>query len=154
MSVTVHRYRQCMTGHLYECDVTHSWVCYMVYWMSVWHDPSIFEPFAQVQRVCDMTHWRACDMTPSYVLHDSFECVMWLIHVGDMIYSHVWDMTHSCVRHDTFICVTWSVSVRIMSHPLTNEMHTRIHAHTHSFMCNTWHLHMCDMVRIGWRTHE
>jgi len=58
---------------------------------------------------CDMTHsyvwhdsfirvtWliRTCDMTHSYVWHDSFVHVTWLIRTCDMTYSHVW--------HDLFI---------------------------------------------------
>jgi len=44
---------------------------------------------------------RMCDMTHSYVRHDSFICATWLIHMCDM--------THSYVRHDSFICVTWLI---------------------------------------------
>jgi len=56
-----------------------------------------------------------CDMTHSYVWHDSFRCVTWLIHMCDMTHSHVTrlthmcDMTHSYVWHDSFICVTWLI---------------------------------------------
>jgi len=39
-------------------------------------------------------------MTHSYVWHDSFICVTWLIHMCDMTHSYVW--------HDSFICVTHS----------------------------------------------
>ena len=41
--------------------------------------------------------WVRCDMTHSYVWHDSFICVTWLIHMCDM--------THSYVCHDSFIFV-------------------------------------------------
>ena len=34
-----------------------------------------------------------CDMTPSYLGHDLFICVI-----------HMCDMTHSYVRHDSFMC--------------------------------------------------
>ena len=37
-----------------------------------------------------------CDMKNSYVRHDSFICLAWLIHKCDM--------THSCVRHALFRC--------------------------------------------------
>jgi len=40
-------------------------------------------------------------MTHSYVWHDSFICVTWLIHMCDMTHSYVW--------HDSFICVTWFI---------------------------------------------
>jgi len=44
---------------------------------------------------------RTCVMTHSYVCHDSFVRVSWLIHVGDMTPSYVW--------HDSFICVSWLI---------------------------------------------
>jgi len=47
--------------------------------------------------------------THSYVRHDSFIRVTWLIHMCDM--------THSYVRHDSFIRVTWLISFNTwMSH--------------------------------------
>jgi len=39
-----------------------------------------------------------CDMTHSYVWHDSFICVTWLIHMCDMTHSYVW--------HDSWRYVT------------------------------------------------
>jgi len=56
-----------------------------------------------------------CYMTHSYVWHDLFICVTWLIHICDM--------THSYVSQDWFICVTW----------------------LNSFVCVTWPMRMCDM---------
>jgi len=49
-----------------------------------------------------------CDMTHSYVGHDSFICVTWLIHMCDM--------THSYVRLDAFMCVTWLIHMCDMTH--------------------------------------
>jgi len=71
-----------------------------------------------------------CDMTHSYVWHDSFTCVTWLIHTRDPTHSHVWhdscicvtwiihmyDMTHSYVWHDSFTCVTWLIHTRDPTH--------------------------------------
>ena len=48
------------------------------------------------------------DMTHSYVWHDSFICVTWLIHMCDM--------THSCVWYDSFICEIWLIHMCDMSH--------------------------------------
>ena len=87
--------------------------------------------------MCDMTHsyvrhdsfirvtWlmHTCDMTHSYVWHDSFICVTWLIHTCDMTHSYVW--------HDSFICVTWLIHTCDMSQ---------------SFTCVTWLIHMCGMT--------
>ena len=49
-----------------------------------------------------------CDMTHSYVWHDSFICVTWLIHMCDMTPSHVW--------HDSFLCMTWLLHMCDMTH--------------------------------------
>ena len=83
------------------------------------------------------------DMTNSYESHDSFICVIWLIHVWH--YSiicvtwliHMWYMTHSYVLHDSFICVTWLIHMCDMTHSYV------IHD---SFICVTWLIHMCDMT--------
>ena len=47
-------------------------------------------------------------MTHSYVRHDSFICVTWLIHMCDM--------THSYVRHDSFILATWLIDMCDTTH--------------------------------------
>ena len=59
-------------------------------------------------RVSDMTHlhvwqWliRTCHMTYSFVSHDSFVCVAWLIPL--------WDTTN-------FECVTWLIQMLCMTH--------------------------------------
>jgi len=74
-----------------------------------------------------------CDMTHSYVWHDSFTCVTWLIHMCDMTRtwalrgqgrcwgacrhaSFIRDMTHSYVWHDSFICVTWLIHMSGMTY--------------------------------------
>jgi len=98
-----------------------------------------------------------CDMNRSYVWHDSFICVTWLIHICDMTRSYVWhdsfmcalwytasslscvcDMTRSCVWHDAFVCVTWLVHTCAM---------TRSYVCHDSFICVTWLIHLCDMTR-------
>ena len=79
------------------------------------------------------SHWHACatwlihmcDMTHSYVQHDSFICVSWLIHMCYMTHSYVW--------HDSFIFVTWLMTDSYVWHD--------------SFSCVTWLIHMCDMTR-------
>ena len=47
-------------------------------------------------------------MTHSYVWHDSFICVTWLIHMCDKTRSYVW--------HDSFVCVTWLIRMCDMTH--------------------------------------
>jgi len=72
-------------------------------------------------------------MTHSYVWHDSFICVTWLIHMCDMTHSYVW--------HDSFICVTWLIHDYILcatsdtlSHQFETHCNTLQHSSTH---CNT-----------------
>jgi len=50
-----------------------------------------------------------CDMTHSYVWHDSFIFVTWLVRMCDMICLYVW--------RDAFICVTWLVHICDMTYP-------------------------------------
>ena len=75
-----------------------------------------------------------CDTTYSYVWHDSFICVTWLIHMCDLI--------HSCVWHDLFICVTWLIHMCDMTHS---------HVWRDSFICVTWLIHMCHMTYANLR---
>jgi len=70
-----------------------------------------------------------CDMTHSYVWHDSFICLTWLIHVCDMTHSYVW--------HDSFICVIWLIHICDATHPYVWH---------DSSICVTWLIHMCDMT--------
>jgi len=95
-----------------------------------------------------------CDMTHSYVWHDSFICVTWLIHMCDMTYSYVWhdsficvtchihmcDMTHSYMWHDSFICVTWLIHMCDMTYSYVWH---------DSFVYVTWLIHICDMTRMA-----
>jgi len=55
-----------------------------------------------------------CDMTHSYVWHDSFICVTCLIHMCDMPHSHVWHASFACVIflvHLTFLTLSSSLRV-------------------------------------------
>ena len=54
-----------------------------------------------------------CDMTHSYVWHDSFLCVTWLIH---MWLIHMCSIIHSYVQQDLFMCVTWLIPMSDMTH--------------------------------------
>jgi len=78
-----------------------------------------------------------CDMTHSYVWHDLFTCVTWLIHMCDMTQSYVWhDSIHSC--HMTHcIHVTWLILKYVTKIELCRlSFETWLHlCHTHC----TWH---------------
>ena len=68
-----------------------------------------------------------CDMTPSYVWHDSFICVTWFIHMCDKTHSyvtwliHMCDTTHSYVWHNSFIYVTWLIRICDMTQVARSE---------------------------------
>jgi len=100
------------------------------------------------------------DMTHSYVWHDSFVRVTWLIRTCDMTHSYVWhdsfirvtwlirtcDMTHLYVWHDSFVFVTWHDSfIRVTWLVHTSNM-TRAYVWQDAFMFVTWRIHMCDMT--------
>ena len=94
-----------------------------------------------------------CDMTHSYVWHDSFTCVTGLIHMCDM--------THSCVWSDSFICVKWPIHMCDVPHSyvwqhsstcvtwIIQKLDT---AHSYvwhdSSICVTWLIHMCKLTHL------
>ena len=88
-----------------------------------------------------------CDMTHSYVRHDSFICVTWLIHVCDMTHSYVW--------HDSSfeMCVTWLNCWYVWYNLCVDTCDIRMcDMTTHSyvghdlFICGAWLIYMCDMT--------
>jgi len=81
--------------------------------------------------------------TPYATRHDILICVTWLIHMCDLTHSYVWHDSH--VWHDLFICVTWlargcnrtdSYVWRDLLTVVTRLVHTRV----------TWLFHTCDMT--------
>ena len=57
-----------------------------------------------------------CDMTHSYVWHDSFIFVTWLIHICDMTHLYVWP--------DSFIRVTWLIHTCDMTYSYLRHDHS------------------------------
>jgi len=98
------------------------------------------------------------DMAHSYVRHDSFISVTWLIHMCDYdlaLAAHIlWDMTHSYVWHVSFMCdVTDAYTYATAnSSPRYAWLIRRCDTHD-SFICVTryafhepWLIHTCDMT--------
>jgi len=97
--------------------------------------------------VCGTWLIHMCDMTHSYVCHDSFICVPWLIHsficatwlvhMRDVTHSYMCAMTRSYVCHDSFVYVPWLIHMCDMTHSYVWH---------DSFICGTWLIHMCAMT--------
>ena len=100
-----------------------------------------------------------CDMTHSYVWHDSLICVTWLIHMCDMTHSYAWQDSLICV---TYLGVAYSCTSLIHSHELLtchSFTVTLNHSHTylgvaysctsHSFPCVT----CLTWFRVAYTSH-
>ena len=93
----------------YHSKQTHSCVCHGWFINVTW--------LIWLMHICDMTH--------SYVSHNTFRCVPLPCHECDRTTSYVWhdsfvrgiwriemcDMTHSNVCHDSFVRVTWLIHI-------------------------------------------
>jgi len=87
-----------------------------------------------------------CAMTHSYVCHDSFVCVPWLIHTRAMTHSYLW--------HDSFIRAPWIVHMDAI---------TRSYVCYGAFTCVPWLVHTCALthsylcpdsfIRVPWLIH-
>jgi len=78
-----------------------------------------------------------CDMTHSYVWHDSFLRVTWLIHTCDMIHSHVWHDAPIKIDNNTQITLREEAGCEVAQYP----QQTWHDAH----ICVPWLIHMCDI---------
>jgi len=86
--------------------------------------------------VCVCVTWliHMCDVTHSYVWHDSFMCVPWFIHICVTWLIHMCDVTHLHVWRDSFINETWPIHMCDMTHWYVRH---------DSLICVTWLIHMC-----------
>ena len=78
-----------------KCDMTQSYLTWLIRKWNNWF-------------ICAIWLIHMCDMTRSYVRHDSIICATWLIHKCDM--------THFYVRYDSFICTTWLIHCLTHTH--------------------------------------
>jgi len=102
-----------------------------------------------VMRVCGACVWHdyMCDMTNSWVWHDSFVRATWLICTCDMTHLYmqrdsfvcatwlicVCDVTHLCVRRDSFVCATWlTCTCNVTYLYVRHDLHT---GHELNMMC-------------------
>jgi len=87
---------------------------------------------------------RMCDMSHSFVWHDSFICVTELIRLRKTTHSYMW---HGALQvwHEPFISVTWLFYMCDMEHYMRDMNH--LYVRLGSFICVTWITYMCDRTR-------
>ena len=100
-----------------ESCLTYEWVMSHIWMSHVSHD------WVMSHMTCLML---------SYVTHDPFMCVTWLIHICDMTHSyvrhdsvsryHTWHTTHSCVWH---VIITYANDDVRMSHVSHDDVRMR-----------------------------
>jgi len=128
----------CATWLIHLCDMPHN------------SDANgLVAQIPEASHICAMTH-SMCDMTHSYVWHDSRLRRKWTRG------SNRWSKSHMChdsfyVRHDSFICVTclriqtqmdsWLKSLKQVTYAPW-----LILCATWLILCATWLIHMCDMT--------
>jgi len=140
----------CVTWLIHMCDMTHSYVWHdsfiRVTWLipCMWHDTFIhMNESAQTNLLRNTpVSLYACHMS-------TIKCVTWLVHMCDMTHSYVW--------HDSFIRVTWLIPymwhdtfINMNESAQTNLLcHTPVAlyaGHMSTIKCVTWLIHMCDMT--------
>jgi len=79
------------------------------------------------------------DVTHSYVWHDSFVRVTWLIHMCDRTHPYVWNDSFMCVWLDSCTCATWLIHMCVLWYIHTCLIATVIRS---TLSCVTWLIYM------------
>jgi len=137
----------CVWGLPYTCARTRDVMRTLLRMHGSWHT------FVRVTWLIHM-----CDMTHSYVWHDSLICVTWLFHTCDTTYSYTCARTRDVVQTLSRIngsCHVWMSHVTrevVMSHTNVsiNESCQITHSHIwhDPFTYVTWLIYMCDMTHL------
>ena len=171
----------CGTWFIHVCDVTHSNLNHMIH--NTGKIDRVDEHLHAATHCITMQHTAAhsyiyvwtrlmqiCDMTHSYVRHDSFILVTWLIHTWDMTHSyvrhasfiletcltvcatrriHMWDMIHSSVWHDSCTCVTWLIMLGILRGSIRTYTHICVHV---MYISDCYLFVTCEwVIKYVWR---
>jgi len=127
------------------------------------HDPSIFMTW--LTRRCNLTHSYVrhdsfvCDMISLYLWYDAFVCVTWRICVCDMTHPcvvwliHVSFVCGTCRIHivgrDARVCGTWRIRTSDVTHSYVGR---ESYVWSGAFVRVTWRIRMCDTTHT-WMSH-
>jgi len=94
-----------------------------------------------------------CDMTHSFVWHDSFVSVTCVWHDSCTRARNHWrDPWDSIIRWDSFICGTWTIYMTWLIYIYDIHMRWLIHTSKKSVEFSwdsvMWHIHMCEMTHL------
>jgi len=117
----------------YEWDLSHVWRSHATHANKLCHICSISELLADIEsrELAALVYQGDLSQQVTYLLHDSFICVTWLIHMCYVARSYEW--------HDSFVCVTWLIHMCNM---------TYLYLLHDSFVCVTWLIHIYGMARV------
>ena len=127
----------------FVCELIHVWhdsfVCELIH---AWHDTFVCE--CTGLDVPSMTFmcvtWLIC------VWHDSFLCVTWLICMCDMTDSYVRHDSHTLVQHTPSLVCVWMHIDGV--HPHTN-LHAHVHPHTNLHpLVHGWSTSTCTWMDV------
>jgi len=91
-----------------------------------------------------------CDMSHSYVWHDSYIRVTHTYHackvsfkgIQSLIEMHTCETTYSYAWHASFICVTWLIHMRDMTHSYVwHDLFICVTCLIHTYKFATWLIH-------------
>jgi len=169
----------CVTWLTYMCDMTHPYYTLQMFKYShaaPWHVCVCGMTYSYVRPDSSISHVEDVEVisclhpdTHSYVWHDSFICVAWLIHVCDMTHPNMRHTSSTCATwlihmcdpwerlEVELICVAWLIHMCDMTHPYVSRVgaswsRTHMCGMTHPYVrhdssiCATWLIHMCDMT--------